>query len=121
MPRFTRKQKGGTRISSTDKERLHETMRRIRKQESQIVHTLSQLYRFVQCFKTGDMSRTLQFAYNLGRLQELCFETVHPEVWWKPIEGFITETKWDELESYIQELKVSLGVEFDKDTLEKGC
>ena len=120
MPRRTRKQRGGG-PTPADTSRLREVLARARKVEEQIIHTLSQLHRFTQCFKTGDTSRLLQFAYNLGRLQELCYETTHPEIWWKPIETLVGEKNWDGLEAYIDELRVALGVEYDTATLAKGC
>ena len=89
--------------------------------KEQIQHALSQLKRFANCFKQGDMKRLLQFGYNLGRLQELCGETAHPEIWWKPFETMINEKKWDELNSYLDELLHSLGISYDEQTVRSAC
>jgi hypothetical protein len=122
MPkRQTRKMRGGGGFDAADKERVRENLKRVRKTEDQIIHTLSQLNRFVQCFKTGDTSRLLQFAYNLGRLQELCHETTHPDIWWKPIEKCVDEKDWKGLEDYVEEIRKALGVDYDPATLAKGC
>ena len=113
------RQRGGA--SEADKLRLQESMKRIKNRQGQIIHCLSQLRRFALCMKDGDNSRLAQFCYNLGRLQELCMETTHPEVWWKPIEPLLKGSRWDELLTYIEELRVLIGVEYDEETLAKGC
>jgi hypothetical protein len=110
----TRKQRGSGKLTNQNKSRL--TSR-----NSQIIHCISQLQRFIICFKKGDMARLLQFGYNLGRLQELCGETLHPQVWWKPIETMIKEEKWDDLESYIDELRDALQISYDEKTVGSGC
>lgn len=118
--RKTRKLRGGARIGRENRNRISQAVGTIG-DKKQIIHSLSQLKRFAICFKTGDTSRMLQFGYNLGRLQEMCGETTHPEVWWKPIETATTTGAWGDLESYIDEIREVLGVEYDKPTLEKGC
>lgn len=110
----TRKQKAGSRLTNENKSR-------ILTRNNQIIHCMSQLKRFASCFKQGDMKRLLQFGYNLGRLQELCGETTHPEVWWKPIEVMITQEKWDELDTYLDELQDSLKIVYDAKVLASGC
>ncbi len=112
----TRRQRAGGKVSNTNKTRI-----RARINKEQIIHCLSQLKRFATCFETGDMSRILQFGYNLGRLQELCGETTHPEVWWKPIETFMEAKDWKELQMYIDELRDTLQLEYDARVLQKGC
>ena len=110
----TRRQRGSGRLSNANKSRIPS-------RTNQIVHCISQLKRFTACFKKGEMNRLLQFGYNLGRLQELCGETAHPEVWWKPFEVMIKEEKWDELDSYIDELRDSLNISYEEKTITSGC
>jgi hypothetical protein len=118
MQKKTRKTlKGGAKLREENKARIRKS---VTKQE-QIVHCMSQLKRFADCFAKGDSSRMLQFGYNLGRLQELCGETTYPEVWWKPIEQAIEGKKWSDLDAYLEELRDALGMDYDKATLEKGC
>ena len=118
MQKKTRKVvKGGGKIPDANKSRI----RKATNKKEQIIHCLSQLKRFADCIAKGDSSRVLQFGYNLGRLQELCGETTHPELWWKPIEKAIEAKDWVELDAYLEELREALGVEYDKATLEKGC
>ncbi len=119
MQNKTRKNK--KTLPTKDKIRIQEFLKRQRVIESQILHTISQLHRFIQCFKKGDESRVLQFGFNLGRLVELCQETINPSIWWKPIEKLYNEKKWNELEKYVNVLKNTLGMEYDQETLEKGC
>ena len=118
--RKTRKQRGGA-VTDADTLRIKGSMKRIQNVQGQLRHTISQLKRFNKCFKDGDMRREKQFAYNLGRLQELCFETTHPEIWWKPFEKFFETSDWDGMGEYIDELKNTLGVEYEEDTIAKGC
>ena len=114
----TRKQsKGGSRIPNANRNRIRKSVEK----KTQIIHCISQLKRFSECFKTDPTNRILQFGYNLGRLQELVGDTTHPEIWWKPIEKAIEEKNWKELDDYIEDLRETLGVEYDKATLEKGC
>lgn len=120
LNRKTRKIRGGARIANSNRNRISRTVSAI-ENKKQIIHSLSQLKRFAICFKTGDTARMLQFGYNLGRLQEMCGETTHPEVWWKPIETAIQEKAWGDLESYIDEIREVLDVKYDNPTLEKGC
>jgi len=68
-----------------------------------IRHCLSQLKRFVGYFMRGDMSRTLQFGYNLGRLQEMCTTPYHT-IFWQPIEHLYNAGNWIGLNSYIDTL-----------------
>lgn len=112
----TRRQRAGGKVSNTNKTRI-----RARIHSDQIVHCLSQLKRFTVCFEKGDMGRLLQFGYNLGRLQELCGETTHPEIWWKPIETSIQEKAWKDLHEYIDEIRDILELSYDSKVLEKGC
>jgi hypothetical protein len=117
MQKKTRKLRGGKRIPDENKHRIRKSVNK----KDQIIHCLSQLKRFGDCLAKGDSSRILQFGYNLGRLQELCGETTHPEVWWKPIEKAIEANHWAELDEYLEELRETLGVEYERATLEKGC
>ena len=126
--RATRKnQRGGGDLEPASIARIQHSMGRIRKVESQIKHTACQLLRFIGDFKKGDMSRRYQFGYNLGRLQELCFETTHPETWWKPIDARLTAAEsgdvsaWGSLETYIHELCAALEIVIDADLIGRGC
>ena len=117
MAKKTRKQRGGTKIPDENRARI----RKSADKSTQIIHCLSQLKRFGDCLAKGDASRTLQFGYNLGRLQELCSETTHPEIWWKPIEKAIESKDWKGLDEYLDEIRETLNVEYDRSTIEKGC
>jgi Cu-Zn family superoxide dismutase len=110
----TRRQRAGARL-------LDENKTRISKRQNQIIHCISQLKRFTNCFKEGDMKRLLQFGYNLGRLQELCGETAYPEIWWKPFEMMINEKKWEDLHLYLDELRDSLHIVYDEQTVKSTC
>ncbi len=114
----TRKQhKGGSRIPNANRNRIRKSVEK----KTQIIHCLSQLKRFGDCFAKGETTRMLQFGYNLGRLQELVGDTTHPEIWWKPIEKAIEEKNWKDLDEYIEELRDTLDVGYDQATLAKGC
>jgi hypothetical protein len=63
----------------------------------------------------------LQFGYNLGRLQELCRETNHPEIWWTPIETCVQKKQWGKLFKMIDTIADVLQVEYDEHVLRKGC
>ena len=85
---------------------------------SHIIHSISQLKRFNKYFQAGDMSRALQFGYNLGRLQELSGNPDH-KVFWQPIEKFYNAGEFQALDKYIDKLKTRLGVEYDSEILAK--
>ena len=116
--------KGG--FSKENSERIRSYLPTISDIErTQIVHCVSQLRRFCDCFMIGDTRRVLQFGYNLGRLQELCGETTKHTIWWKPIDSRfakgMTTGDWSELSSYIDTIQQSLGVEYDPATVKGGC
>ena len=123
MERRTRKaQRGG--FTRQNKSRLRYTLNSFTvagKRKDQVVHCLSQLKRFNECFKKGDTSRMLQFGYNLGRLQEMLGETDKHRVWWKPIEGLISKKKWVLLDAQIEKIRRALDLEYDQKTLDMGC
>jgi hypothetical protein len=118
----TRKRIGGGagRFTKKNAVRVQGVVSRVAIQKDQIVHCVSQLRRFAKCFVDGDESRVLQFGYNLGRLQELCQDN-HPELWWKPIEGFFEKKAWKKLYDHVDLMRRTIGVEFDADVLAKGC
>jgi len=89
--------------------------------QDQIIHCVSQLRRFAACFKIGDTSRLMQFSYNLGRLQELCGETTHPEIWWTPVEQMLKTNNWDALYEHADTILMAIGAKYDDKTLAKGC
>jgi hypothetical protein len=67
--------------------------------DDQLQHAISQLKRFASRAKEGKPFKTLQFGYNLGRLQEMIDggkERMN-EYWWKPVEPLIEKEKWEEL------------------------
>lgn len=113
----TRKQRAGGKLTNTNKQRI---ISGVQKKE-QIIHCISQLKRFTKCFQAGDMGRLLQFGYNLGRLQELCGETTHPELWWKPFETMIQAKEWEQVHAYLDELQGALQISYDTKVVESGC
>ena len=123
MKRTTRKaHRGG--FTRQNRSRLQYTLSRMTtatKKPEQIVHCLSQLKRFTQCFKTGDTSRMLQFGYNLGRLQELLGETDKHKIWWKPIDALIAKKKWTLLDAQVEKMRRALDIDYDQKTLDMGC
>lgn len=117
----TRKNHKGGRFTKKNNSRIQAVIYRNANKKRQIIHCVSQLRRFAKCFMMGDNSRMLQFGYNLGRLQELCEETVYPDIWWKPIESLIEKAQWEKLYKHIDSISNTLVVEYDADVLEKGC
>jgi hypothetical protein len=101
--------------------RLSSSMKQVKSKHEQIVHCLSQLRRFSHCFLENDFSRMLQFGYNLGRLQELCGETNHPEIWWSPIEKLIAQKEWGKLFKMIDSISNVVNIDYDASVLAKGC
>jgi hypothetical protein len=83
-----------------------------------IIHCISQLKRFNKSFLKGDLSRTLQFGYNLGRLQELSGKPDH-KVYWQPIEKYYNSKDFLLLDKYIDEIKTLLNVEYDTEIISK--
>jgi hypothetical protein len=88
--------------------------------KDQIIHCLSQLKRFAPCIHLNNI-RAYQFFYNLGRLQELMGETKKPEVWWKPIEAIVQSGDFQALPGQIDLLQTHIELEYDRQTVEKGC
>lgn len=101
-----------------------------------IIHCISQLKRFNKYFMKGDMSRILQFGYNLGRLQELSikyFTSNNPNesykhsfpcdlnhiIFWQPIEKYIVNNEFQLLDTYIDYLKTNLHLEYDMELISK--
>ena len=89
---------------------------RKKSQQKQKEHALSQLYRFASDASKGKSFNSLQFGYNLGRLQEM----VEPDVvgaqkrWWSPIEPLVQNHNWLELMHFIKTtLKTQTQVEFN--------
>jgi hypothetical protein len=85
----------------------------------QIQHCISQLKRFAERAKEGKVFNSLQFGYNLGRIQEM----VNPEPgankkWWKPVETLVESKDWTGLSAKIDELKPG-DVEYDMPTVNK--
>jgi len=118
-----KRQSGG--FSGEDADRLQGHLGLFDIRKAQIVHCLSQLRRFCDCFIKGDNSRVLQFGYNLGRLQELCGETTKHKLWWKPAEAAFTKGmstgNWADLSTHVETIKGALGVEYDDATVKSGC
>lgn len=99
--------------------RLSKT-RKQRGGNKQVVHCISQLKRFAPCIQTNPL-RAYQFFYNLGRVQELVGDTEHPEIWWKPIEGMVEKGEHDAISAHVDTLRDRLGIEYDQQTVAKGC
>ena len=74
------------------------------KYDTQFVYCISQLKRFVGYFKQGDLSRVLQFGYNLGRLQEISEKPDHT-IFWQPVERLFLAQDWIGLDAYIDTLQ----------------
>lgn len=89
--------------------------------DDQIQHCVSQLKRFADRAKEGKPFRTLQFGYNLGRLQEMIDggKSNMNIYWWKPIEPLIEEQKWEELSKKVDEFREKTGKEYDEATIKK--
>jgi hypothetical protein len=80
------------------------------------------LKRFAERAKEGKEFRTLQFGYNLGRLQEMmdCRKPKMNEIWWKPIEPLIEAKDWEKLSTKVDELRLRTGVSYDDATVKKA-
>lgn len=87
----------------------------------QIQHAVSQLKRFAERAKEGSPFKSLQFGYNLGRLQEMVDggKEGMNVYWWKPIEPLIEGEKWEELSKKIDEFREKVGKEYDEATIHK--
>ena len=101
--------------------KTRKTRRRQRGGAGQKEHSLSQLWRYASDASSGKPFNSLQFGYNLGRLQEM----VEPGVegaqrrWWVPTEPLVNSSEWEELKNLIKgDLKHRSGVDFDKEFLE---
>lgn len=90
--------------------------------EDQLQHAISQLKRFASRASEGKPFKTLQFGYNLGRLQEMIDggkERMN-EYWWKPIEPLVLEEKWDELIKVIDRFREEkVQKDYDDATVKK--
>jgi hypothetical protein len=89
------------------------------KYETDFVHCLSQLKRFAGYFKQGDLSRTLQFGYDLGRLQEISDNPDHT-IFWEPVERLFLAQDWNGLDAYIDTLQKRFQIGYDTSILEKA-
>ena len=83
-----------------------------------LIHCISQLKRFNKYFQQGNMTKTLQFGYNLGRLQELSGNPDH-KVYWQPIEKYYNASDFVSLDKYIDDLRILLQIEYDIDIISK--
>jgi hypothetical protein len=117
-----RRQRGGADFSAVDKARISAHFASSSQAtKDQIIHCISQLRRFAICFQKGDLARMPQFAYNLGRLQELCGETTRPDIWWNPVEEMLKTNAWDALCTHTDKILAAVGTDYDAKTLAKGC
>jgi hypothetical protein len=89
--------------------------------DDQIQHSVSQLKRFAERAKEGKPFKSVQFGYNLGRLQEMIDggKVGMNVYWWKPIEPLIEDKKWEELSKKIDEFREKTGKEYDEATVQK--
>lgn len=86
--------------------------------DEQISYCLSQMKRFNKYFMSGDMSRTLQFGYTLGRLQELSGVS-DKTIYWNPVEKFYLNNEFDLLDKYIDELRIKLNSTYNTQIISK--
>jgi hypothetical protein len=90
--------------------------------DDQVQHAVSQLKRFALRAKEGKAFKSLQFGYNLGRLQEMIDggkERMN-EYWWKPIEPLVLEERWDDLLKAIDRFREEkVDKDYDEATLKK--
>ena len=89
--------------------------------DDQIQHAVSQLKRFADRAKEGNTFKSVQFGYNLGRLQEMV-DGGKPNMnvyWWKPVEPLIQGQNWEELSKKIDEFREKTGKEYDEATIKK--
>jgi len=100
------------------------TLRRKRVQKGgnkQKSHSLSQLWRFAFEASDGKPFYSLQFGYNLGRLQEMCQSGVAgaQQNWWTPVEPLVLGKDWEGLKNLIKgRFKDQSGTDFDREFLE---
>jgi hypothetical protein len=102
---------------------------------NQIKHCLCQLKRFTPDFFHNKPIREYQFFLNLGRLQELLGDTIHPRIWWRPIKE-ILETAHKEknknpdadmsiytekINVYVDELQTLIGIEITDADIARDC
>lgn len=88
----------------------------------QIQHAISQLKRFALRASEGKPFKSLQFGYNLGRLQEMIDggKEKMNEYYWKPIEPLVEKGEWDELIKVIDRfLEEKVKGSYDEATLKK--
>lgn len=89
--------------------------------DDQVQHAVSQLKRFAERAKEGKPFKSVQFGYNLGRLQEMV-DGGKPNmnvIYWKPIEPLIEDKKWEELSEKIDKLRERVEREYDEPTIKK--
>lgn len=84
--------------------------KRYLKYKTDFVHCLSQLKCSAGYFKRGNLSisktleLTLQFGYNLGRLQEISGKPEY-NIFWQPAQRLFQEQDWNGLDLYIDKWK----------------
>lgn len=104
---------------------VNKTRKHRRKQrggEDQEQHAISQLKRFALRASEGKPFKTLQFGYNLGRLQEMIDggkERMN-EYWWKPVEPLIEKADWPELLKVVDRFREEkVKKDYDEKTVNK--
>ena len=118
------------------------------KYETDFVFCLSQLKRLVGFFKKNDLdlSKIVQFGYNLGRLNEISAHEDQDEIrdhedqdeisdhedqdeirdhkdhtiFWKSVERLFNEKDWEGLDAYIDTLQKRFQIGYDPDILAKS-
>lgn len=88
----------------------------------QLQHAVSQLKRFALRASEGKPFKSLQFGYNLGRLQEMVDggKEKMNEYYWKPIEPLVEKGEWAELIKVIDRfLEEKVKGVYDEATLKK--
>lgn len=88
----------------------------------QIQHAISQLKRFALRASEGKPFKSLQFGYNLGRLQEMIDggKEKMNEYYWKPIEPLVEKGEWDKLIKVIDQfMEEKVKGTYDEETVKK--
>lgn len=89
------------------------------KYKTDFVHCITQLKLFAGDFKKGNLSRILQFGYNLGRLQEI---NSNPDytICFQQVIRLCQAQEWLGLDAYIDILKERFQIGYDTAILHKA-
>jgi hypothetical protein len=129
-----KKQRGGE-ITDADKLRVLSSYDLIVDRPNQIKHCLCQLKRFAPDFLNNKPIQEYQFFLNLGRLQELLGDTIHPRIWWRPIRDILETAHTakrenpdedrsihiEKINAYVDELQFLIGIQITGADIARGC